>query len=67
MTERVEIRGVSMYPSDWETVEAFARAEGRSVSDALRRIVKQWLATQRERARLAADALCDEEAAACVS
>lgn len=53
-----------MYPIDWETVEAFAQAEGRSISDAIRRIIREWLRIQQARARLAADDCCEEGARA---
>jgi hypothetical protein len=45
-------------------VRAFAQREGRSTSNALRRIIDEWARNREQAARLAADALCAEEARA---
>lgn len=40
---KVEVRTVSMYPSEWSAVEAFSQTKGYgSTSAALRRIVNEW-------------------------
>ncbi len=41
-TERVEVRGVSMYPEDWTEVIVLARTRRISVSGALRQIIREW-------------------------
>ena len=45
----VESRSVSMYPSHWATVDAYAKDAGYgSTSAALRRIVEEWVQLKRD-------------------
>ena len=42
--ELTEARSITIYPTQWATVEAFAKDRGYpSVSSALRRIIDEWL------------------------
>lgn len=48
--ERIEPRNISMYPSDWEAVAQVADLSGvKSLSCALRIIIREWKAQQEER------------------
>lgn len=38
-----------MYPTDWQTVEAFAEANGFTVSLSLRQIIREWAEMKKEK------------------
>lgn len=42
-TEQVQVRGVSLYPVDWATVESVAKDSGATTSAALRLIIREWV------------------------
>ena len=43
----VETRSVSMYSTQWETVEQYAKGEGFNISLSLRKIVDEWVEFKR--------------------
>ena len=60
-TEQVQVRGVSLYPADWATVESVAKDYGATTSAALRLIIRDWVRMQ---AREAGIVLEDDKEAA---
>jgi hypothetical protein len=41
-SELVESRAVTMYPSDWATVDSHAKDMGLNTSSSLRFIIREW-------------------------
>lgn len=60
--EKVEQRAVTLYPSDWATVEAADNADA-GVSATLRRIIREWQEYQ-EQDRILTEHLRQHKAAA---
>ncbi len=51
VSEKVEKRGVNLYPSEWQELRRIAFEEGTTVSEEVRRAIAEYLKRRREKSR----------------